>query len=116
MYYGRTPNRPLKPPWATDLMYTRLMNENQMTAFQFFIESLEHNSTPSGRTEDYNEGYADVIDSILYAIRSGDVKNIRDLDELINQMDAYAGDFDGEFGVGYQDAVNYCLKQFIVNV
>ena len=97
-------------------MYTRLMNENQMTAFQFFIESLEHNFTPSGRTEDYNEGYADVIDSILYAIRSGDVKNIRDLDELINQMDAYGGDFDGEFGVGYQDAVNYCLKQFIGNV
>ena len=113
---GQMGNRPLKPPKAPDLVYLSLMNKNQMTAFQFFIESLEHNSTPSGRTEDYNEGYADVIDSILYAIRSGDVKSIRDLDELINQMDAYAGDFDGEFGVGYQDAVNYCLKQFIVNV
>lgn len=84
-----------------------------MTAFQFFIETLEHKSTPSGRTEDYNEGYADVIDSILYAIRSGDVKNIRDLDELMNHMDAFAEDFDGEFGEGYQDAVNYCLEQFI---
>ena len=95
---------------ATDLMYTRLMNENQMTAFQFFIESLEHNSTPPGRTEDYNEGYADVIDSILYAIRSGDVKNIRDLDKLINQMDAYAEDNEpGDYARGYQDAVNVCL-------
>ena len=91
-------------------MYTRLMNENQMTAFQFFIESLEHNSTPTGRTEDYNEGYADVIDSILYAIRSGDVKNIRDLDKLINQMDAYAEDNEpGDYARGYQDAVNVCL-------
>jgi hypothetical protein len=97
-------------------MYTRLMNENQMTAIQFFIEALEHKSTPSGRTEDYNEGYADVIDSILYAIRSGDVKNIRDLDELINHMDAFAEDFDGEFGVGYQDAVNYCLKHLLLPV
>ena len=91
-------------------MYTRLMNENQMTAFQFFIESLEHNSTPPGRTKDYNEGYADVIDSILYAIRSGDVKNIRDLDKLINQMDAYAEDNEpGDYARGYQDAVNVCL-------
>ncbi len=87
-----------------------------MTAFQFFIESLEHKSTPSGRTEDYNEGYADVIDSVLYTIRSGDAKNIRELDDLINQMDAFAGDFSGEFGTGYQDAVNYCLKQFSVSV
>ena len=97
-------------------MYIRLMKENQMTAFQFFIESLEHNSAPSGRTEDYNEGYADVIDSILYAIRSGDVKNILALAELVNQIDVYAGDFAGEFGVGYQDAANYCLKQFSMSV
>ena len=95
-------------------MYTRLMNENQMTAFQFFIESIEHKSTPSGRTEDYNEGYAEVIEGVHYAIRSGDVKRISELDFLINQFDSYVDDYSGEFRDGYQDAVNYCLKQLLL--
>ena len=30
MYYGRMENRPLKPPWAPDLMYIRLMNQNEI--------------------------------------------------------------------------------------
>lgn len=83
-----------------------------MNAFQFFTESLEHKRTPSGRTEDYNEGYADPIDSVLYAIRSGDITNLFDLDEMIQYMDASAGDFSGEFGEGYKDSVKYILKQF----
>lgn len=86
-----------------------------MTAFQFFIESLESKRTPSGRSEDYNEGYADPIDSILYAIRSGEVKNFFDLDEIVQYMDASSGDFSGEFGEGYRDSVDYVLKQFSVN-
>lgn len=91
-----------------------MIKTQEMNAFQFFIESLEHKRTPSGRTEDYNEGYADPIDSILYAIRSGDITNLLDLDEMIQYMDASAGDFSGEFGEGYKDSVKYILKQFSV--
>ena len=93
------------------MAYDSLMNQNAMNAFEFFTESLQHTSTPSGRTEEYNEGYADVIDSILYAIRSGDVKNIRALDELIHQTDAFSEDFDGDFGDGYKDASAFCVRQ-----
>ena len=80
---------------------------------QFFIESLEHKSAPSECTEEYNEGYADVIDSVLYAIRSGDIKNIRDLDDVLLHIScARLIESAGEFGAGYQAAVDYCLKQF----
>ncbi len=113
---GQLGNCPPNPPSAPDLEYIRSMNKNQMTAFQFFIESLEHKSTPLGYTEDYNEGYADVIESIHYAISSGDVKSLSELDSLINQCDAYVDDFSGDFKDGYKDAVDYCLKQFQVSV
>lgn len=93
-----------------------MINQSEMTAFQFFIESLENKRTPSGRTEDYNEGYADPIDSVLYAIRSGDIMNLLDLDEMMEYMDASSGDFNGEYGQGYRDSVNYILHQFSVNV
>ena len=92
-----------------------MIKTQEMNAFQFFTESLEYKRTPSGRTEDYNEGYADPIDSILYAIRSGDAKNLFELDEIIQYMDASAGDFSGEFGEGYRDSVDYILKQFSSN-
>ena len=92
-----------------------MINQAQMTAFQFFTESLECKRTPSGHTEDYNEGYADPIDSVLYAIRCGDVKNIRDLDDMLEYMDVSSGDFSGEYGEGYKDSMEYILKQFSVN-
>ena len=80
---------------------------------QFFIESLEHKSAPSECTEEYSEGYADVIDSVLYAIRSGDIKNIRDLDDVLLHISCtHSVESAGEFGAGYQAAVDYCLKQF----
>jgi len=39
-----------------------------------------------------------------------DVKNMYDLDNFVNQVDAYAEDNDGEYGKGYQEAVNLCLE------
>lgn len=92
-----------------------MIKTQKMNAFQFFIESLECKRTPSGHTEDYNEGYADPIDSVLYAIRCGDVKNIRDLDDMLEYMDVSSGDFSGEYGEGYKDSMEYILKQFSVN-
>jgi hypothetical protein len=39
-----------------------------------------------------------------------DVKNMYDLDNFVNQADSYAEDNDGEYGRGYQEAVNLCLE------
>jgi hypothetical protein len=112
MYYGRYANRPPFPPWALDPVYISFKIKNakrlMTSSLNRFLALLENGV--ENRTENYNEGYDDVLQSISYAIRSGDVKNISELDELINQMDAYAEDFDGEFGAGYQDAVNRCFK------
>lgn len=91
------------------------MKTNTMTSMQFFIESLEHKSAPSECTEEYSEGYADVIDSVLYAIRSGDIKNLLKLSSVLLQMSTFSGDYEGEFGAGYQAAIDYCLKQFEVS-
>lgn len=83
-----------------------------MNAFEFFIETLEYKRTPAFRSEDYIEGYADPIDSVLYAIRSGDVTNLFDLQEMLEYMDASSGDFSGEYGEGYKDAMYFILNQF----
>jgi len=89
-----------------------MINQTSMTDFEFFTESLEHKQTPSDHTEDYNEGYADPIDSVLYAIRSGDISNLRDLDEVIQHINAPSEDFSEEFAKGYKDSMGYILKQF----
>jgi hypothetical protein len=81
-----------------------------ISSLNHFLALLENGV--ENRTKDYNEGYDDVLQSISYAIQSGDVKNFSELDELINQMDAYAENFDGEFGAGYQDAVVRALGVF----
>ena len=60
---------------------------------------------------DYMEGYDYVMDVVKDNILEGEeVRNLTDLDNFINQVDAYAGDFSGEYGRGYQEAVNLCLE------
>ena len=59
---------------------------------------------------DYMEGYDYVMDIVKHAILADDeVNNLTDLDNFVNQVDAYAGDYDGEYGRGYQEAVDVCL-------
>jgi len=60
---------------------------------------------------DYMEGYDYVMDIVKDAVLADDeVNNFTDLDNFLNQVDAYAGDFSGEYGRGYQEAVNLCLE------
>ena len=60
---------------------------------------------------DYMEGYDYVMDIVKDAVLADDeVNNFTDLDNFLNQVDAYAGDYDGEYGRGYQEAVNLCLE------
>lgn len=63
------------------------------------------------QSPEYMEGYDYVMDVVRDHILDGEeVRNLTDLDNLINQVDAYAGDFSGEYGRGYQEAVNICLE------
>lgn len=60
---------------------------------------------------DYMEGYDYVMDEVKDVILEGyDVRNMYDLDNFVNQLDAYADDYEGEFRRGYQEAVNVCLE------
>jgi hypothetical protein len=59
---------------------------------------------------DYMEGYDYVMDIVKDAVLANyEVNNLADLDNFVNQVDAYAGDFSGEYGRGYQEAANLCL-------
>lgn len=59
----------------------------------------------------YAEGYDYVMDDVKDVIASGDVEDLRALDEFINRLDAFAEDNElGNYADGYQDAVNVCLE------
>jgi hypothetical protein len=60
---------------------------------------------------EFLEGYDYVMDIVKDAILDNDeVGNLADLDNFVNQVDAYADDFNGEYGRGYQMAVEICLE------
>jgi hypothetical protein len=79
-----------------------------MNPLEFFILQLEEGT--ENISEEYNEGYDDVLQSIAYAIRSEDIKSLDELDSLIEQMDSYSEDYSGEYKKGYEDAINRCEK------
>ena len=90
-------------------MYIDLMNKNE-TAFFFCalhaLEAIDGDASPL-----YIEGYDYIMDIVKDAIFDGeDVKDMYDLDNFINQADAYAEDYEGDYAKGYQDAVNICLE------
>jgi hypothetical protein len=117
---GQSGNRLPKPPSATQIEYTSLMNQTETTVFFRALHALEDTRAAALGMEaeemicqdpEYLEGYDYVMDIVKDAILEGEeVRNMYDLDNFVNQADAYAEDFDGEYGRGYQDAVNICLE------
>jgi hypothetical protein len=109
-----------KPPSATYLEYTSLMNQTETTVFFRALHDLEDARANALGLEaeelicqnpDYMEGYDYVMDIVKDAILEGEeVRNLTDLDNFVNQVDAYADDFEGEYGRGYQEAINLCLE------
>jgi hypothetical protein len=89
------------------------MNKNETAFFFRALYDLEDLYTRDLHDVDpeYIEGYDYIMDMVKDAVFEGyEVKNMYDLDNFVNQADAYADDFDGEYGRGYQDAVNICLE------
>jgi hypothetical protein len=91
------------------------MNQTETNVFFRLLHDLEdERNTYADETNtdpEYQEGYDYVMDIVKDAIFEGDeVKNMYDLDNFVNQVDAYAVDFDGEYGKGYQAAVDLCLE------
>jgi hypothetical protein len=107
-------NCPPKPPEAPRAEYYILMNQIQTTAFFRALHAAEDvhiaNVIELGVDPDYLEGYDYVMDMVKDVIMSGEVEDLNALDEFVNQADAYAEDESGEYGKGYQDAVNVCLE------
>jgi hypothetical protein len=98
-----------------DLEYTVLMNQTETNVFFRLLHDLEDErntyADEINTDPDYQEGYDYVMDIVKDAVFGGDeVRNMYDLDNFVNQADAYADDFDGEYGKGYQEAVNLCLE------
>lgn len=94
-------------------MYTRLMNQTETKVFFRALHDAEEKViAPWGAmSNDYAEGYDSVIDDVKFAIMSGDAKDMYELDDFINQLDAYGADNEpGAYANGYQDAVNVCLE------
>ena len=109
---GRCANRPPKPPWPPDPVYTRLMNQTELNVFFRALHDAEdaHNANVIDADPEYLEGYDYIMDIVKDAIMMGEeVRDMYSLDNFINQADAYAEDNEGEYGRGYQDAVNVCL-------
>jgi hypothetical protein len=85
-----------------------------MNVLDFFSSYLEefHIRTES---EEYNEGYNEIIQEIHYGIRSKSIKSLNDLIEYINQYDAFIEDYNGEeYKRGSQDAINRCIKYLAI--
>lgn len=110
----------LKPPRAILIEYTSLMNQTETNVFFRLLHAAEDARANALGLEaeelicqdpEYLEGYDYVMDIVKDAILEADeVRNMYDLDNFINQADAYADDFEGEYGKGYQEAVNLCLE------
>jgi len=117
---SRCASRPPKPPWAADLEYLSLMNQTDTNVFFRLLHDAEDARAAALGMEaeelicqdpDYMEGYDYVMDILKDAVLADDeVNNFTDLDNFVNQVNAYAGDFSGEYGRGYQEAANLCLE------
>ena len=94
------------------MLYSVYMNQKETNVFFRLLHSAEDELGGQRKdTPDYIEGYDYVMDIVKDAIFEGyDVKNMYDLDNFINQADAYSEDYDGDYADGYQDAVNICLE------
>jgi uncharacterized phage infection (PIP) family protein YhgE len=79
-----------------------------MNPLEFFIIQLEEGA--ENISEEYNEGYDDMLQSIAYAIRSEDIRSLNELDSLIEQMNSEAEDYAGEYRKGYKDAIDRCKE------
>jgi hypothetical protein len=89
------------------------MNQTETNVFFRALHAAEdaHNANVNDPDPEYLEGYDYVMDIVKDAVFGDeDVKNMYDLDNFVNQVDAYAEDNDGEYGKGYQEAVNLCLE------
>ena len=118
---GKCPPPPLLAPGAG---YISLMNETTSmpiaSAFFRALHTAEDARAVSLGLEaeemicqdpDYMEGYDYVMDIVKDAILEGyEVRDLADLDNFVNQVDAYAGDYEGGYGEGYQAAANLCLE------
>lgn len=115
MVYGRPALWLPKPPMPSHPVYISLMNQTETNVFFRLLHDLEDErntyADEINTDPEYQEGYDYVMDIVKDAIFEGDeVKNMYDLDNFVNQADAYADDFSGEYGKGYQEAVNLCLE------
>ncbi len=91
------------------------MNQTETNVFFRVLHDLEDErntyADEVNTDPEYLEAYDYAMDIVKDAVFGDeDVKNMYDLDNFINQADAYADDYDGEYGKGYQDAVNVCLE------
>ena len=79
---------------------------------QFFLAQLENGV--ENVSEEYNEGYDDVLQSVAYAIRSEEIKSLGELESIIEQMIESADECSGEYNEGYKDAVDRCKKSLMI--
>jgi hypothetical protein len=91
------------------------MNQTETNVFFRLLHDLEDErniyADEINTDPEYQEGYDYVMDIVKDAVFGDEeVRNMYDLDNFINQADSYADDFEGEYGKGYQDAVNLCLE------
>jgi hypothetical protein len=110
---GQMGNRPPFSPLAPYPVYIVLMNQTELNVFFRALHDAEdvHNANVIDADPEYLEGYDYIMDIVKDAIMMGEeVRDMYSLDNFINQADAYAEDNEGEYGRGYQDAVNLCLE------
>ena len=89
------------------------MTQTELNVFFRALHDAEdvHNANVIDADPEYLEGYDYIMDIVKDAIMMGEeVRDMYSLDNFINQADAYAEDNEGEYGRGYQDAVNLCLE------
>lgn len=98
------------------------MNQTETTVFFRALHAIEDARAaelhPNATAEEaicqdpeYLEGYDYVMDIVKDAVFGDEeIHNMYDLDNFVNQCDAYADCFNGEYGRGYQEAVNICLE------
>jgi hypothetical protein len=85
------------------------MIKNETASFFRFLHDLE--SVDGDTSSNFIEGYDYVMDTVKNAIFGDpDIENMYDLDNLINQIDSYTDDFEGDYAQGYQEAVSTCLE------
>lgn len=109
MYLCHLSKCPLNSPKFSRVLYSVYMTQNETAIFFRALRNLE--ALKSDANPLYIEGYDFVMDDVKFAILSGDIESMYDLDEFVNHLDAFAEDNEpGDYANGYQDAVNVCLE------